>query len=55
LGQTIRIDDFVDGQKIRGFNLNLLFWSVLALFVDAHDITVMPFAMPTLSKLWTMA
>jgi MFS transporter, AAHS family, 4-hydroxybenzoate transporter len=52
LGQTIRIDDFVDGQKIRGFNLNLLFWSVLALFVDAYDITVMPFAMPTLSKLW---
>ena len=52
MGQTIRIDDFVDGQKIRGFNLNLLFWSVLALFVDAYDITVMPFAMPTLSKLW---
>jgi AAHS family 4-hydroxybenzoate transporter-like MFS transporter len=51
-GQTIRIDDLVDGQKIRGFNLNLLFWSVLALFVDAYDITVMPFAMPTLSKLW---
>jgi MFS transporter, AAHS family, 4-hydroxybenzoate transporter len=52
LRQTIRIDDLVDGQKIRGFNLNLLFWSVLALFVDAYDITVMPFAMPTLSKLW---
>jgi hypothetical protein len=52
LGQTIRIDDLVDGQKIRGFNLNLLFWSVLVLFVDAYDITVMPFAMPTMSKLW---
>ena len=52
MGQTIRIDDLVDGQKIRGFNLNLLFWSVLVLFVDAYDITVMPFAMPTMSKLW---
>jgi AAHS family 4-hydroxybenzoate transporter-like MFS transporter len=52
LGQTIRIDDLVDGQKFRGFNLNLLFWSVLVLFVDAYDITVMPFAMPTMSKLW---
>jgi hypothetical protein len=52
LGRAIRIDDLVDGQKIRGFNLNLLLWSVLVLFVDAYDITVMPFAMPTISKLW---
>ena len=52
MGQTIRIDDLVDGQKIRGFNLNLLFWSFLVLFVDGYDITVMPFAMPTMSKLW---
>jgi MFS transporter, AAHS family, 4-hydroxybenzoate transporter len=52
LAQTIRIDDLVDGQKIRGFNLNLLFWSFLAMFADGYDISVMPFAMPTLSKLW---
>jgi MFS transporter, AAHS family, 4-hydroxybenzoate transporter len=52
LGQTIRIDDLVDGQKIRGFNLNLLFWSFLAMFADGYDISVMPFAMPSLSKLW---
>ncbi|HTV80639.1 MAG TPA: MFS transporter [Steroidobacteraceae bacterium] len=52
MGQTIRIDDLVDGQKIRGFNLNLLFWSFLAMFADGYDISVMPFAMPTLSKLW---
>jgi MFS transporter, AAHS family, 4-hydroxybenzoate transporter len=52
LGQTIRIDDLVDGQRIRGFNLNLLFWSFLAMFADGYDISVMPFAMPTLSKLW---
>jgi AAHS family 4-hydroxybenzoate transporter-like MFS transporter len=52
LGQTIRIDDLVDGQKIRGFNLNLLFWSFLAMFADGYDISVMPFAMPTLSRLW---
>jgi MFS transporter, AAHS family, 4-hydroxybenzoate transporter len=52
LSQSIRIDDLVDGQKIRGFNFNLLFWSFLAMFADGYDISVMPFAMPTLSRLW---
>ena len=52
MGQTIRIDDLVDGQRFRGFNFNLLFWSFLAMFADGYDISVMPFAMPTLSKLW---
>src|SRR5665213_518227 len=52
LGQTIRIDDLVDGQKFRGFNFNLLFWSFLAMFADGYDISVMPFAMPTFAKLW---
>jgi len=52
MGQSIRIDDLVDGQRIRGFNLNLLFWSFLAMFADGYDISVMPFALPTLSKLW---
>ncbi len=52
MGQTIRIDDLVDGQKFRGFNFNLLFWSFLAMFADGYDISVMPFAMPALGKLW---
>ena len=52
MGQSIRIDDLVDGQKFRGFNFNLLFWSFLAMFADGFDISVMPFAMPTLSKMW---
>ena len=52
MGQTIRIDDLVDGQKFRGFNFNLLFWSFLAMFADGYDIRVVPFAMPSLSKLW---
>lgn len=52
MAQTIRIDDLVDGQKIRAFNLNLLFWSFLAMFADGYDISVMPFATPTLSRLW---
>ena len=52
MGQTIRIDDLVDGQKFRGFNFNLLFWSFLAMFADGYDISVMPFAMPTFAKLW---
>ncbi|MEJ0007726.1 MAG: hypothetical protein WDM77_15510 [Steroidobacteraceae bacterium] len=37
-----------------GFNFNLLFWSFLAMFADGYDISVMPFAMPTLSKLWNV-
>jgi AAHS family 4-hydroxybenzoate transporter-like MFS transporter len=52
VGQSIRIDDLVDGQRFRGFNFNLLFWSFLAMFADGYDISVMPFVMPTLSKLW---
>jgi MFS transporter, AAHS family, 4-hydroxybenzoate transporter len=52
VAQAIRIDDLVDGQKIRAFNLNLLFWSFLAMFADGYDISVMPFATPTLSRLW---
>jgi AAHS family 4-hydroxybenzoate transporter-like MFS transporter len=52
LSQIIRIDDLVDDQRIRGFNLNLLFWSFIAMFADGYDISVMPFAMPSLSNLW---
>jgi MFS transporter, AAHS family, 4-hydroxybenzoate transporter len=52
LVQTILIDDLVDGQKIGKFNLSLLFWSFLALFADGYDISVMSFAIPSLSKLW---
>jgi AAHS family 4-hydroxybenzoate transporter-like MFS transporter len=50
--QTLRIDEFVDGQTFSGFNFNLLFWSFLAMFADGYDISVMPFAMPTLSNMW---
>ncbi len=52
MGRIIRIDDLVDDQKVSGFNLNLLFWSFLAMFADGYDISVMPFAMPSLSRLW---
>ena len=52
MGQSIRIDDLVDGQRFSAFNLNLLFWSFLAMFADGYDISVMGFAVPTLSKIW---
>ncbi len=52
MGRIIQIDEFVDGQSIGTFNLNLLFWSFLAMFADGYDISVMPFAMPAFSKLW---
>jgi len=52
MGQVIPLESVVDGQKIRGFNLNLLFWSFLAMFADGYDISVMPFAGKDFTRLW---
>ena len=50
--RAIQVDELVDGQQLGWFNLNLLFWSFLAMFADGYDISVMPFAAHDLSKLW---
>jgi MFS transporter, AAHS family, 4-hydroxybenzoate transporter len=52
LSQVVQIDDLVDGQRIGRFNVNLLFWSFLAMFADGYDIGALSFAQPALERLW---
>lgn len=52
MAQTIRIEELVDQQKIDWFNINLLFWSFLAMWGDGYDITALSFAAPELVKDW---
>jgi MFS transporter, AAHS family, 4-hydroxybenzoate transporter len=52
MAQTHQVNDFVDGQLIRGFNINLLIWSFLAMFADGFDLNSLGFAAPALSELW---
>jgi len=52
LAQTIRIEELVDEQKIDWFNINLLFWSFLAMWGDGYDITALSFAAPKLVHDW---
>jgi AAHS family 4-hydroxybenzoate transporter-like MFS transporter len=52
MSQTISIDDLVDEQKFGWFNINLLFWSFLAMFADGFDISALSFAAPELVREW---
>ncbi len=52
MSRVVSIDDLVDGQRIGGFNLNLLLWSFLAMFADGYDIGALSFAQPVLERLW---
>lgn len=52
MSKTWHINDFVDGQQIRGFNIKLLVWSFLAMFADGFDLNSLGFAAPALSELW---
>jgi AAHS family 4-hydroxybenzoate transporter-like MFS transporter len=52
LSQVLAIDELVDGQRIRGFNLSLLFWSFLTMLADGYDIGALSFAIPELQNLW---
>ena len=50
--QTVQIEQLVDDQKIRWFNINLLLWSWLAMFADGFDISALSFAVPELVRQW---
>lgn len=50
--QTIAIDNLVDEQKFGRFNINVLFWSFLAMFADGFDISALSFAAPELVREW---
>jgi AAHS family 4-hydroxybenzoate transporter-like MFS transporter len=52
VSQVLAIDELVDGQKIRRFNLSLLFWSFLTMLADGYDIGALSFAVPELQNLW---
>jgi len=52
MSKTHHVNDFVDGQKIRSFNIKLLIWSFLAMFADGFDLNSLGFAAPSLVELW---
>lgn len=52
MSHTYHVNEFVDGQKIRSFNIKLLIWSFLAMFADGFDLNSLGFAAPALTQLW---
>jgi AAHS family 4-hydroxybenzoate transporter-like MFS transporter len=48
----LAIEELVDGQKFGRFNLNLLFWSFLAMMADGYDMAGLASAAPALAKTW---
>jgi AAHS family 4-hydroxybenzoate transporter-like MFS transporter len=52
MSQTFQVNEFVDGQKIRSFNIMLLVWSFLTMFADGFDLNSLGFAAPDLARLW---
>lgn len=52
MSQTFHVNEFVDGQQIRSFNIKLLIWSFLAMFADGFDLNSLGFAAPSLAELW---
>jgi MFS transporter, AAHS family, 4-hydroxybenzoate transporter len=53
--QVLLIDELVDGQRFRRFNLNLLLWSFLAMLADGYDIAALASAAPQLARSWHVA
>lgn len=52
MSQVIQVEELVDGQRIRWFNISLLFWSFLAMFGDGYDIAILANAAPELARHW---
>jgi AAHS family 4-hydroxybenzoate transporter-like MFS transporter len=52
MAQSFLVNDFVDGQEIRSFNIKLLLWSFLTMFADGFDLNSLGFAAPDLVQLW---
>ncbi|HWL46457.1 MAG TPA: MFS transporter [Sphingomonadaceae bacterium] len=48
----MNVDELVDGQTFRGFNLNLLFWSFCAMFAEGFEISALGIAAPHLVREW---
>ena len=52
MAHSFQVNDFVDGQQIRSFNIKLLVWSFLTMFADGFDLNSLGFAAPDLTRLW---
>jgi len=52
LTQIFQIDQLVDEQRIRWFNVSVVLWCFLAMFADGYDIGALSFAQPELQILW---
>lgn len=48
----MNVDELVDGQKFRRFNLNLLLWSFCAMFAEGFEISALGIAAPHLVREW---
>jgi len=55
VSQVLSIDELVDGQRFGRFNLNLLWWSFLAMITDGYDIAALASAAPELARTWHVA
>jgi AAHS family 4-hydroxybenzoate transporter-like MFS transporter len=52
MSATYQVNDFVDGQRIRRFNIMLLVWSFLTMFADGFDLNSLGFTAPELTRMW---
>jgi AAHS family 4-hydroxybenzoate transporter-like MFS transporter len=52
MSRTHQVNEFVDGQQVRSFNIKLLVWSFLAMFADGFDLNSLGFAAPSLVEMW---
>ncbi|MDR2212767.1 MAG: MFS transporter [Pseudomonadales bacterium] len=52
MSQSYQVNEFVDGQRLGSFNLQLLFWSFLTMFADGFDLNSLGFAAPDLTRFW---
>jgi len=48
----LNVDELVDGQRFRPFNLNLLIWSFCAMFAEGFEISALGIAAPHLVREW---
>jgi MFS transporter, AAHS family, 4-hydroxybenzoate transporter len=55
VSQVLGLDELVDGQNFGRFNINLLFWSFLAMFADGYDLAGLASAAPAIARAWHVA
>jgi AAHS family 4-hydroxybenzoate transporter-like MFS transporter len=51
-GEIFNVDELVDGQKFRKFNLNLMIWSWLAMFADGFETASLGIVAPNIIREW---